>query len=87
MLVREACAVLVGQGLAEAVFELETELVPVFVAATERVEVVDPVVVLDAGGDSVPPEEEDAVRETVLLRVVVCVDETVFVEVLLTVPG
>jgi hypothetical protein len=61
--------------------------VPVFVATTERVEVVDPLAVLDALTDSVPREEEDAVLDTVVLRVVVCVAVTVFVEVLLRVPG
>ena len=87
MLVLEACAVLVGHGLLEAVFELETEPVPVFVATTERVEVVDPVAVLDAVTDSVPCDVEEAVLETAVLRVVVCVDVTVFVEVVLIVPG
>ena len=87
MLVFEACAVLVGHGLLEAVFELEAELVPVFVGATERVEVVDPLVVLDAAADSVPRDVDEVVFETVLLRVVVCVEVTVFVEVLLIVPG
>lgn len=87
MLVLEACAVLVGHGLLEAVFELETVLVPVFVGATERVEVVDPVVVLVAAADSVPRDVDEVVFETVLLRVVVCVDVTVFVEVLLIVLG
>jgi hypothetical protein len=87
VVVREACAVLVGHGLLEAVFELEAEPVPVFVATTERVEVVDPVAVLDALTDSVPREEEEAVLDTVVLRVVVCVAVTVFVEVLLRVPG
>lgn len=87
MLVLEACAVLVVHGLLEAVFELETVLVVVFVGATERVEVVDPVVVLDAAADSVPRDVDEVVFETVLLRVVVCVDVTVFVEVLLIVLG
>jgi hypothetical protein len=61
--------------------------VPVFVGAVERVEVVDPVVVLEDVRDSVPCDVELAVREIVVLRVVVCVDVTVFVEVLLPVPG
>ena len=87
MLVLEACAVLVVHGLLEAVFELETVLVVVFVGATERVEVVDPVVVLDAAADSVPRDVDEVVFETVLLRVVVCVDVTVLVEVLLIVLG
>ncbi len=87
MLVLEACAVLVVHGLLEAVFELETVLVVVFVGATERVEVVDPVVVLDAAADSVPRDVDEVVFETVLLRVVVCVEVTVFVEVLLIVLG
>ena len=86
MLVLEACAVLVGHGLLEAVFELETEPVPVFVEATERVDVVDPVAVLDVAADSVPRDVDEVVFETVLLRVVVCVDVTVFVEVVLIVP-
>ncbi len=87
VLVLEGCVDLVEQELAEAVFELETEPVPVFVGAVERVEVVDPVVVLEEVRDSVPRDVELAVRETVVLRVVVCVDVTVFVEVLLPVPG
>ena len=37
--------------------------------------------------DPVPRAEEDAVLETVVLRVVVCVAVTVFVEVALKVPG
>lgn len=87
MLVLEGCVDLVVQGLADAVFELDTEPVPVFVGTVERVEVVDPVVVLEDVRDSVPCDVELAVRETVVLRVVVCVDVTVFVEVLLPVPG
>ena len=87
MLVLEGCVDLVVQGLADAVFELDTEPVPVFVGAVERVEVVDPVVVFEDVRDSVPRDVELAVRETVVLRVVVCVDVTVFVEVLLLVPG
>ena len=87
MLVLEDPVDLVVQGLADAVFELDTEPVPVFVGAVERVEVVDPVVVLEDVRDSVPRDVALAVRETVVLRVVVCVDVTVFVEVLLPVPG
>ena len=87
MLVLEDPVDLVVQGLADAVFELDTEHVPVFVGAVERVEVVDPVAVLEDVSDSVPCDVELAVRETVVLRVVVCVDVTVFVEVLLPVPG
>ena len=87
VLVLEGCVDLVEQELAEAVFELDTEPVPVFVGAVERVEVVDPVVVLEDVRDSVPRDVALAVRETVVLRVVVWVDVTVFVEVLLRVPG
>ena len=87
MLVLEACAVLVGHGLELDVFEFETELVPVFVGAIERVDVVEPVDVLEAAADSVPRDVDEAVFEILLLRVVVCVDVTVFVEVLLVVPG
>lgn len=87
VLVLEGCVDLVEQELAEAVFELETEPVPVFVGAVERVDVVDSVVVLEDVRDSVPRDVELAVRETVVLRVVVWVDVTVFVEVLLRVPG
>jgi hypothetical protein len=87
VLVLEDPVDLVVQGLADAVFELDTEPVPVFVGAVERVEVVDPVVVLEDVRDSVTRDVELAVRETVVLRVVVWVDVTVFVEVLLPVPG
>ena len=87
MLVLEDPVDLVVQGLADAVLELDTEPVPVFVGTVERVEVVDPVVVLEDVRDSVPRDVALAVRETVVLRVVVCVDVTVFVEVLLPVPG
>ena len=87
VLVLEGCVDLVEQELAEAVFELDTEPVPVFVGAVERVDVVDPVVVLEDVRDCVPRDVALAVRETVVLRVVVWVDVTVFVEVLLRVPG
>lgn len=87
MLVLEGCVDLVVQGVVDAVFELDTEPVPVLVGAVERVEVVDPVLVLEDVRDSVPRDVALAVRETVVLRVVVCVDVTVFVEVLLPVPG
>jgi len=81
------CADLVVQGLVDAVFELDTELVPVFVGAVERVDVVDPVAVLEDVSESVPGDVELAVLETVVLRVVVWVDVTVFVDVVLSVPG
>lgn len=71
VLVLEACADLVVQGLVDAVFELETEPVPVFVGATERVDVVDSVAVLEDVSESVPRDVELAVLETVVLRVVV----------------
>lgn len=53
VLVLEGCADLVEHGLLEAVFELETELLLVFVGWVERVEVVEPVVVLVKTGDPV----------------------------------
>ena len=63
MLVLEGGADLVEQGLLEAVFEFETELLLVFVGCVERVDVVESVVVLDTIADSVPQGEEDAVSE------------------------
>ena len=87
MLVLEGGADLVEHGLLEAVFELETELLLVFVGCVERVEVVEAVTVLETRAVPVPQAEEDAVLETVVLRVVVCVAVTVFVEVVLSVPG
>jgi len=85
--VLDDCADLVVQGLVDDVFELDTEPVPVFVGAVERVDVVDPVAVLEDVSESVPRDVELAVLETVVLRVVVWVDVTVFVDVLLRVPG
>jgi len=87
VLVLEGGADLVEHGLLEAVFELETELLLVFVGCVERVEVVEAVTVLETRAVPVPQAEEDAVLETVVLRVVVCVAVTVFVEVVLSVPG
>ena len=53
VLVLEGCADLVEDELLEAVFELETELLLVFVGCVERVDVVEPVVVLVETGDPV----------------------------------